>query len=287
MEDSSIRPIKTGSILWLALIIVLLPIDSVRGQAYEIEVVLPDSIVEESFNGQIPILFKNHLDTIAGIRMQINIDPPGVIAFDGPPYLDTVGTLFNDWQVIYTYSENGYDNDIIIWSLANAVPPPINLGIPPQNGAELLRLNFRFIPLPDSVGYAVVNLTFNNDFFSFSDPWGRSLGIIIDTLIDCLEYEGDSCVLADTTITGYLDTNAVFVKNGSLSVINVICGDMNQDGYLNLLDVTCHIDFLYQTKNRLDCPGLPCDFNQDDNVNLLDVIYVIDYLYKGGSGPPY
>ena len=115
-----------------------------------------------------------------------------------------------------------------------------------------------------------------------ADPSGNSLGILIDTFVNCLEYDGDSCILADTTIESQLDTSKVEVKNGSIIIINGLCGDMNLDGNRNLLDISCLISWLYVNKENPLCPAPPCDFNQDSRINLLDISYLIRYLYQGG-----
>ena len=61
-------------------------------------------------------------------------------------------------------------------------------------------------------------------------------------------------------------------------------GDVNNNGTINLLDITYLISYLY--KNG---PEPPCKFQGDTNgngaINLLDITYLISYLYKHGPAP--
>ncbi|UCD94682.1 MAG: hypothetical protein JSU69_01120 [Candidatus Zixiibacteriota bacterium] len=63
-----------------------------------------------------------------------------------------------------------------------------------------------------------------------------------------------------------------------------LAGDANDDGAVNLLDVTYIIDWIYK-----DGPEPPC-FDQADadgrqGGHILDVTYLINYLYKNGPAP--
>lgn len=63
-----------------------------------------------------------------------------------------------------------------------------------------------------------------------------------------------------------------------------VCGDMDQNGAVNLLDITYLINFLYKGGP----PANPMDIGDTDGngtINLLDVIYVIDFLYRFGAKP--
>jgi hypothetical protein len=67
--------------------------------------------------------------------------------------------------------------------------------------------------------------------------------------------------------------------------VPVICGDVNNDGIINIGDVVYLIGYLYRggpLPIPLECVG---DVNNDDIVNIGDVVYLIAYLYRGGPTP--
>jgi hypothetical protein len=273
---------------WLLGLIIVLGFQTSASSA-DLAFSLPDTAIYESVQTKsISLYFSNFADTIAGVRFQVETSPPGIIYFAfSETAFDTSGTLASGWELINAFSSDGDNQDIVFYGLANWITPPqVAPPLPPQSGGKLIKLKFRMFPLPDSVTFVKVDLLFNNDIFSMADPEGNSLGILIDTIVTCLEYEGDSCILADTTIESRLDTSKVDVKNGSIIIINGLCGDMNLDGNRNLLDISCLIGWLYVNKNNPLCPAAPCDFNQDGKINLLDISYLIKYLYQGGPPPP-
>lgn len=63
-----------------------------------------------------------------------------------------------------------------------------------------------------------------------------------------------------------------------------ICGDVNNRGDINLLDVTYLISYLYKGGPE---PAFPeaADVNMSGDLNILDAAYLIMYLYKGGPDP--
>nr|MBN2277017.1 putative Ig domain-containing protein [candidate division Zixibacteria bacterium] len=66
--------------------------------------------------------------------------------------------------------------------------------------------------------------------------------------------------------------------------INMICGDANGSGGINILDVTFLIAYLY-TEGPDPVPYIIADTNGSGAVNILDVTYLINYLYKSGPAP--
>lgn len=67
------------------------------------------------------------------------------------------------------------------------------------------------------------------------------------------------------------------------------CGDVNNSGAVNLLDISYLINYLYKGGPEPDCGtgfvGTCGDVNNSGAVNLLDVTYLSNYLYKGGPEP--
>jgi hypothetical protein len=65
----------------------------------------------------------------------------------------------------------------------------------------------------------------------------------------------------------------------------VICGDVNNDGIVNIGDVVYMVSYLYKSGPApipQTCVG---DVNNDDIVNVGDIVYLVAYLYKGGPVP--
>jgi hypothetical protein len=69
------------------------------------------------------------------------------------------------------------------------------------------------------------------------------------------------------------------------SEIPVICGDVNNDGIVNVGDIVYLVSYLYRggpAPIPMSCVG---DVNNDDIVNVGDVVYLVSYLYRGGPVP--
>jgi len=62
------------------------------------------------------------------------------------------------------------------------------------------------------------------------------------------------------------------------------CGDPNDDGLINIFDVTFIITYLYLDGPPPD-PLESADVNNDGAVNIFDVAHLISYLYLGGPPP--
>lgn len=73
-------------------------------------------------------------------------------------------------------------------------------------------------------------------------------------------------------------------EDGIGDVCDVVCGDVNGDASINILDVTYVINYLYKGGPPPDPPEAG-DVNNSGDINILDVIYLINYLYKGGPEP--
>jgi hypothetical protein len=78
----------------------------------------------------------------------------------------------------------------------------------------------------------------------------------------------------------------ILVELTVMPLIQFICGDVNNDEAVNLLDILYVISHLY------DSPAGPApeppeagDVNADGNINLIDVLALISYLYDQPPGP--
>jgi len=79
-------------------------------------------------------------------------------------------------------------------------------------------------------------------------------------------------------------TLAIFVLIAPLSSLAGDCGDVDNSGAINILDVTFLINYLYKGGPAPD-PIESADVNADDIINILDITYLINYLYLGGPAP--
>lgn len=76
------------------------------------------------------------------------------------------------------------------------------------------------------------------------------------------------------------DENAPYCTVMVTSPTSVIVGDVNNDGSVNIADVTALIDLLL---NGTSYYNAAADMNQDGSVNIADVTALIDYLLNGGG----
>lgn len=83
--------------------------------------------------------------------------------------------------------------------------------------------------------------------------------------------------------TGYSGCNVNITDNIN-DICGFLCGDVNDNGTINALDITFLINYLYEhglSPNHLQA----ADVNNSGTVNALDITYLINYLYKHGPAP--
>lgn len=223
---------------------------------------------------------------------------------------DTTGTLTRGWEYIQSRSLGGQGFDIKITAQANTIPPPYKRGIGPQYGTTpLIKLLADILPVPSGDTDRTVRIMIqanNLDNFAFTDQKGDLIGVYTDTVTDtvlwrcqdwanppqntiCLFWQVvpeppyDSMSFRDVLV-GRLDTSKVYLDDGSLTVLRGKCGDVNNNGVVNILDVTFLIAYLY--KHGPTPPVLSlANANGTWPINILDATYLIAYLYKGGPAP--
>ena len=65
-----------------------------------------------------------------------------------------------------------------------------------------------------------------------------------------------------------------------------ICGDVTDEGDINLLDILFIIDYIYgDPPGPAPDPEISADINADGSVNLLDILGLIDFVYADPPGP--
>ncbi len=63
-----------------------------------------------------------------------------------------------------------------------------------------------------------------------------------------------------------------------------VCGDVNNNGSINILDASFLISYLYRD-GAAPADLSHADVNNSGSINILDISYLINYLYKSGAAP--
>ncbi len=103
---------------------------------------------------------------------------------------------------------------------------------------------------------------------------------------------GGASQAIQVTRSGYYtkDTTVLMIDNNilnlELEVKPYICGDVNADQAVNLIDILYLIDYKYGTPpGPAPQPEESGDVNHDGAINLIDILYLIDYKYGTPPGP--
>ncbi|MCP4706097.1 MAG: hypothetical protein GY865_15975 [candidate division Zixibacteria bacterium] len=96
------------------------------------------------------------------------------------------------------------------------------------------------------------------------------------SLIDSIKVEWSGGYITDilTDIT----------PNQFITITETICGNVNEDQDVDILDIVYLINFKY----KAGPPAIPeyaADVNSDENIDILDIVHLINYKYKGGTAP--
>jgi hypothetical protein len=62
------------------------------------------------------------------------------------------------------------------------------------------------------------------------------------------------------------------------------CGDFDDDGQINILDIVATINYKYKG-GAAPSPLNSMDVNNDSDINILDIVALINYKYKSGAPP--
>ena len=76
----------------------------------------------------------------------------------------------------------------------------------------------------------------------------------------------------------------VYAFRSRAPFISYTCGDFDDNGIINILDIVYLIDYKF-TGGPAPEPIESADVNNDGVVNLLDIVYLIDFKFQGGPEP--
>ncbi len=152
---------------------------------------------------------------------------------------------------------------------------------------------------------------FDGDYYADNDAINRELTVVIRNTSSStpdldpgygpilkLYFSPPASIPAGRSTTIYLDGYAtrhpqftggqyfITVPTVSGRVFSFICGDVNADTFVNLIDILYLIDNLYgQPPGPVPNPPESGDVNGDSFRNLIDILYLIDFLYGQPPGP--
>ncbi len=231
----------------------------------------PDAHVYHEFNdSQCIIQFQNYPE-----HWELNKEVEGGI-FGG--VVDAEVILQSNGNIKYQYLSFSLDFDILSCAV----------GIENIDGTDGLTIAFHTSYLKDSLA-----VLFDSPvhWLRLSNYGGFLYGAEADT-IDCGIY-------TDALDTGSYVAEIIIKSNDpdpadTIQTIPVdltvlagpiyICGDVNSDETVNILDITALISFLYMQGPAPD-PLEAADASGDGAINILDITYLIAFLYKGGPEP--
>ncbi len=151
-----------------------------------------------------------------------------------------------------------------------------------------------FISLDDNDGDGVIDLIDNCPEISNSDQANSDADTLGNACDNCPDSTNNDQANNDADTLGNACDNCPDADNndqadddgdGVGDVCDFICGDSNDEGNTNILDITYLIAYLYKSgpaPEPYECVG---DVNGTDTVNILDITYLIAFLYKDGPPP--
>ncbi|MBI5225230.1 right-handed parallel beta-helix repeat-containing protein [Candidatus Micrarchaeota archaeon] len=198
-------------------------------------------------------------------------------------------------------SDSGLNNQFY----NNEINNNLNRGIDLSDSGSLVKSNKI---LSNGIGISVTgpsNLIYNNLFSNSINVFGPT---VTSTIWQISKTLGTNVVggayLAGNFWSDYYgldlnwddigDTLIPYTSSGNITGIgdvaplvypaSYICGDMNGNGHVNVVDVTYLVKYLFQS-GPAPIPLKAGDVNLDGKVNVIDLSYLSNYLYRDGPTP--
>ncbi len=256
------------------------------------------------------IKISNLADTIAAFQIWLQLDRPDLVKFQEGAVLaryhyDTSSFIMPSWSAdIRSLGATGHD---ILITSGSFTPPFI---IPPQNDSLLIRLYLEVVdslvvPPTDSIVNIHIETAFI-DNFSFTDPFGQSVGITLveytdSTCYECTQWVNDTClswqkvfrVVGQPIDTSLCDSLAIFLDTmaildstfwqftyGTFTLLPD-CGYTNGDFDIgSLVSLVAYMFSGGATKTLGEA-----DYNCDCTIDISDLIGFVGFMFNGGASP--
>lgn len=258
-------------------------------------------------NVEIPVYLVTDIEDIAAFDLWFNLEQPDIMEFEPVEneMIITEGTLLEslNWDHFsQSIAGNGYDLRIIADGFDYPNPPALLGAL--SGDIPLFKMSVDVYNVADTITDSTVYVHVIDDMldhFNFVDPLGNSIGITTTEVEDtsyfqCLDWVDDEClwweqvtsgmpydsIEIDTILHGEKIPGFFEVTDGSLTVL--LCGDINVDKTVNILDIIAFIE--YKLGGGDDPTFLEVtDVNHDGAINILDIVALIEYKFKGGTSP--
>jgi hypothetical protein len=230
-------------------------------------------------------------------RDGVNVDFSGEIRMDSCLVYRNGGngvyayTFFDDFQI---FNCTFYDNNRGLYWDFNY---PKDGSAPPKNRYNVLEVYGNIFAFNQTVGVQANYWESEDSIASCNNSYGNPNGDWAAGPYQDGDIFGDFsadplfCDTASDNFSLSSGSPCLPANNSCISLIGALgigcdyaCGDINNSGNINILDVTFLISYLYMGGPAPN-PLNNADVNSDGNVNLLDITYLIAFLYYGGPEP--
>jgi len=75
-----------------------------------------------------------------------------------------------------------------------------------------------------------------------------------------------------------IDTEWMIAVINDLIGYNILLGDVNEDGIINILDIVTVINFVLTNNNPSDNQFIASDMNSDEVINILDIVILVNLI---------
>lgn len=268
-----------------------------------LEIILntPDTLFNTgTATGDLNIYLDNYYYEVFGFQFVLISSRPDLIKFNfSETGFDTSGTLTSGFEYVEVIDRAGNQSEYWFRCIADLsfIPGQVD-GISPQQGGVAVKIPIAATTAPDT-NYSLTSLLSFDTPTDFSDPFGYSIGVEVDTNYDttyyrCLQWEDSDCtswmviedywngfdsVQFDTLPYGYLDTTQVILSDGSISLELLNC-DLSGSGELEISDLLCLVDYMFNVTEPYTCPLLYCDTNNDQVLDITDLLFLVSVMFE-------